>query len=145
MARVVLGSLPLITELVIAGVGTCPPGIGCGASGGEPGKGIRLIARGFFTAAVLVVELAGLVLCAYAVVGVGLRGLPPTPQSVWGSTAAMRRAVFAAYFGSMGLAWALSVHLFLFYRHERYFPLLVLIPALIFLLLAAGWLIARKR
>ncbi|GII22580.1 hypothetical protein Pme01_21770 [Planosporangium mesophilum] len=116
----------------------------CSGAGDSEGR-LAMIARGLFNAAVLVVECAGTALFVYAVFAVGLKGYSPTRRSIWGRAVTWPRAAFATYFGVMGLALSLSAHLFLFDRHDRTFLPLIIALVIIFLLLATGWAIVRKR
>ncbi|MEU7872592.1 hypothetical protein [Dactylosporangium sp. NPDC049140] len=83
-------------------------------------------------------------LFGYAVVSVGLLRRPTT-QRMWGRFGTLPRGRFAAYFGSLGLAWAASVWLLWFLRGERYTVPVAGALAGIAVLLAVGWVVGVLR
>lgn len=89
----------------------------------------------------LALQAAGGTLFGYAVGTVGTRGRP-TPQRIWGTLGTLPRGRFAAYFGTLGLAWFIAVWLMWFWRAEWHAVLIASALTAIVVVLVAGWIIA---
>ncbi|MFI7577069.1 hypothetical protein [Micromonospora sp. NPDC049497] len=84
-------------------------------------------------------ELAGIVLAAYAVVVVWLKGQPPRSGRWWGAARQLSRRSFAALFGTLGLSFSLVMHLILFHRDQQIW-LAVGVLTVVVLLLVLNWI-----